>query len=277
MQLVRTPCFLFQNYLWDPEHLCDGPPPNDRGCRACGKIGHLVRDCPRRRAHEENHNRKQREKNIENHRKMAGEVAAAMGQKLNQQHHHQQMHHHQQQQQHRQPQSPGGPRTPGKQLREKTHPLQQQQQQQPGPVSRTKFYSSAEKTGVGHKKQQQQQQQNAKKALGQAIPTKASASTAKDITPAAVRPSSMKAALWSSLKKDESLLRMVQSYGSKVQSEINQGVEVGPAGAASKRREKQRLKYEKYKLKMRNMKAEKKRKELAALAAAAAAANKNAS
>ena len=26
----------------------DGQPPNDRGCRACGKIGHMVKDCPRK-------------------------------------------------------------------------------------------------------------------------------------------------------------------------------------------------------------------------------------
>ena len=30
--------------------LTDGAPPNDRGCRACGKIGHLVADCPRKKA-----------------------------------------------------------------------------------------------------------------------------------------------------------------------------------------------------------------------------------
>jgi len=33
--------------------LSDGPPPNDRGCRACGKIGHLVRDCPRKKTSDE--------------------------------------------------------------------------------------------------------------------------------------------------------------------------------------------------------------------------------
>jgi len=39
-----------QDYFFDPELLTDGAPPNDRGCRACGKIGHLVADCPRKRA-----------------------------------------------------------------------------------------------------------------------------------------------------------------------------------------------------------------------------------
>jgi len=39
-----------QDYFFDPDLLTDGAPPNDRGCRACGKIGHLVADCPRKRA-----------------------------------------------------------------------------------------------------------------------------------------------------------------------------------------------------------------------------------
>ena len=37
-----------QDYIWDPEFLRDGQPPNDRGCRSCGKIGHIVKDCPRK-------------------------------------------------------------------------------------------------------------------------------------------------------------------------------------------------------------------------------------
>ena len=39
---------LLQDYIWDPEFLRDGQPPNDRGCRSCGKIGHIVKDCPRK-------------------------------------------------------------------------------------------------------------------------------------------------------------------------------------------------------------------------------------
>ena len=39
-----------QAFFFDKNKLTDGAPPNDRGCRACGKIGHLVADCPRKRA-----------------------------------------------------------------------------------------------------------------------------------------------------------------------------------------------------------------------------------
>ena len=35
MQLLH----IFQLYLFDPKAMADGSPPNDRGCRACGKIG----------------------------------------------------------------------------------------------------------------------------------------------------------------------------------------------------------------------------------------------
>jgi len=52
------PCH-YKLYLFDPKAMADGSPPNDRGCRACGKIGHLVRDCPRNRKN--NDDRKKRE------------------------------------------------------------------------------------------------------------------------------------------------------------------------------------------------------------------------
>lgn len=34
--------FVPQNYLFDIKALSEGPPPNERGCRICRKIGHLV-------------------------------------------------------------------------------------------------------------------------------------------------------------------------------------------------------------------------------------------
>ena len=37
--------------------MTEGELPNDRGCRSCGKIGHLVKDCPRRKAYEEKRKR----------------------------------------------------------------------------------------------------------------------------------------------------------------------------------------------------------------------------
>ncbi|ELU05930.1 hypothetical protein CAPTEDRAFT_221986, partial [Capitella teleta] len=35
-----------QAFLFDADLLTDGAPPNDRGCRICGRIGHFMRDCP---------------------------------------------------------------------------------------------------------------------------------------------------------------------------------------------------------------------------------------
>ncbi|XP_013381617.1 terminal uridylyltransferase 4-like, partial [Lingula anatina] len=35
-----------QDYFFDVDYLTDGQPPNDRGCRVCGKIGHFAKECP---------------------------------------------------------------------------------------------------------------------------------------------------------------------------------------------------------------------------------------
>lgn len=38
-----------KDFLFDRHVLCEGQdPPNDRGCRYCGKIGHVIKDCPKK-------------------------------------------------------------------------------------------------------------------------------------------------------------------------------------------------------------------------------------
>ncbi|XP_072031740.1 terminal uridylyltransferase 4-like isoform X2 [Amphiura filiformis] len=50
------------DYFFDLEFLSDGKaPPNDRGCRVCGKIGHFVKECPRRRPKSGDSNDKKKE------------------------------------------------------------------------------------------------------------------------------------------------------------------------------------------------------------------------
>ncbi|XP_076069141.1 terminal uridylyltransferase 7-like isoform X2 [Oratosquilla oratoria] len=46
------------DYLFDAKLLTDGAPPNDRGCRYCGKIGHLQKDCPKRKISQERRDKK---------------------------------------------------------------------------------------------------------------------------------------------------------------------------------------------------------------------------
>lgn len=50
------------DYLFDSKQLTDGAPPNDRGCRFCGKIGHIQKDCPKKKINTEKRDKKERQK-----------------------------------------------------------------------------------------------------------------------------------------------------------------------------------------------------------------------
>ncbi|KAL1431563.1 hypothetical protein MTO96_014080 [Rhipicephalus appendiculatus] len=43
-----APYGTFLAYFFDARNLVEGSPPNDRGCRICGKIGHRMKQCPNR-------------------------------------------------------------------------------------------------------------------------------------------------------------------------------------------------------------------------------------
>ena len=40
-------CRSAKHFLFNRSKLTDGPPPNDRGCRRCFKLGHFIADCPK--------------------------------------------------------------------------------------------------------------------------------------------------------------------------------------------------------------------------------------
>ncbi|GAB6033326.1 Terminal uridylyltransferase 7 [Chamberlinius hualienensis] len=46
-----------RDYLFDSRQFVEGPPPNDRGCRICGKIGHKVKECPKKKSRQQRKNR----------------------------------------------------------------------------------------------------------------------------------------------------------------------------------------------------------------------------
>ncbi|KAG0710685.1 Terminal uridylyltransferase 4 [Chionoecetes opilio] len=71
------------DYLFDNKQLTDGAPPNDRGCRFCGKIGHIQKDCPKKKVNMEKKEKRDRQKdrrdisrtNIEDEREESRKLA----------------------------------------------------------------------------------------------------------------------------------------------------------------------------------------------------------
>lgn len=61
------------DYLFDAKHFTDGAPPNDRGCRFCGKIGHVQKDCPKKKLTMERREKKERQKGRREMRKVVEE------------------------------------------------------------------------------------------------------------------------------------------------------------------------------------------------------------
>nr|XP_045624823.1 uncharacterized protein LOC123774531 [Procambarus clarkii] len=62
------------DYLFDSKQLTDGAPPNDRGCRFCGKIGHIQKDCPKKRLNMEKREKKERQKDRRETRRISAET-----------------------------------------------------------------------------------------------------------------------------------------------------------------------------------------------------------
>ncbi|KAK7072353.1 Terminal uridylyltransferase 4 [Halocaridina rubra] len=62
------------DYLFDTRNLTDGAPPNDRGCRFCGKIGHIQKDCPKRKLNIERKEKRKQQKERQEQRSSALET-----------------------------------------------------------------------------------------------------------------------------------------------------------------------------------------------------------
>ncbi|KAG7175187.1 Terminal uridylyltransferase 7-like [Homarus americanus] len=72
------------DYLFDSKQLTDGAPPNDRGCRFCGKIGHIQKDCPKKRLNMERKEKKERQKDRRELRKFTTEAEDREGERQKQ-------------------------------------------------------------------------------------------------------------------------------------------------------------------------------------------------